>query len=123
EQKKQLELAENFVAELIKKYQDNLEFQKKKQNYFIKKTKGEIDEIFSKSNKLIENTIREIKESNAEKNKVKDIRKKLEKEKNTIDKKLEKMLVADTIKEEEKIEFEVGHLVKIKLTGEVGEII
>src|SRR5690606_26895396 len=48
---------------------------------------------------------------------------KLEKEKNTIDKKLEKMLVADTIKEEEKIEFEVGHLVKIKLTGEVGEII
>ncbi|HPB19404.1 MAG TPA: hypothetical protein PLC00_01345, partial [Bacteroidales bacterium] len=56
EQKNQLYIAQNFVTDLIKKYQENIEFQKKKQNYLAKKTKNEIDEIFDKSNKIIENT-------------------------------------------------------------------
>jgi len=123
EQKNQLSIAQNFVTDLIKKYKDNIEFQKKKQNYLAKKTKNEIDEIFDKSNKIIENTIREIKESNAEKEKVKNARKKLESEKKIINEKIDKLFVDNDISEDKKTIFNVGQLVKIKLTGEIGEII
>lgn len=123
EQKNQLSIAQNFVTDLIKKYKDNIEFQKKKQNYLAKKTKNEIDEIFDKSNKIIENTIREIRESNADKEKVKNARKKLESEKKIINEKINKLFIDNDPSEDKKTIFNVGQLVKIKLTGEIGEII
>jgi DNA mismatch repair protein MutS2 len=123
EQKNQLTIAQNFVTDLIKKYKDNIEFQKKKQNYLAKKTKNEIDEIFDKSNKIIENTIREIRESNADKEKVKNARKELESEKKIINEKIDKLFIDNDPSEDKKTIFNVGQLVKIKLTGEIGEII
>ncbi|HNQ21117.1 MAG TPA: hypothetical protein PKI46_08670, partial [Bacteroidales bacterium] len=123
EQKNQLFIAQNFVTDLIKKYQENIEFQKKKQNYLAKKTKNEIDEIFDKSNKIIENTIREIRESNADREKVKNARKELESEKKSINEKINNLFVDKDTSEDQKTIFNVGQLVKIKLTGEIGEII
>lgn len=123
EQKNQLYIAQNFVTDLIKKYQENIEFQKKKQNYLAKKTKNEIDEIFDKSNKIIENTIREIRESNADREKVKNVRKELESEKKSINEKINNLFVDKDTSEDQKTIFNVGQLVKIKLTGEIGEII
>ncbi|MBP8946554.1 MAG: hypothetical protein KBG18_03445, partial [Bacteroidales bacterium] len=123
EQKNQLYIAQNFVTDLIKKYQENIEFQKKKQNYLAKKTKNEIDEIFDKSNKIIENTIREIRESNADREKVKNARKELESEKKSINEKINNLFVDKDTSEDQKTIFNVGQLVKIKLTGEIGEII
>lgn len=123
EQKNQLNIAQEFVTDLIKKYQENLDFQKKKQNYLAKKTKNEIDEIFYKSNKIIENTIREIRESNADKEKIRNARKELESEKKSINEKINKLLVDNETPEDKKTIFNVGQLVKIKLTGEIGEII
>ncbi len=123
EQKNQLSIAQNFVTDLIKKYKDNIEFQKKKQNYLAKKTKNEIDEIFDKSNKIIENTIREIRESNADKEKVKNARKELESEKKIINEKIDKLFIDNDPSEDKKTIFNVGQLVKITLTGEIGEII
>ena len=114
---------ESELTDLIKKYQENIEFQKKKQNYLAKKTKNEIDEIFDKSNKIIENTIREIRESNADREKVKNARKELESEKKSINEKINNLFVDKDTSEDQKTIFNVGQLVKIKLTGEIGEII
>ena len=75
----ELKMADNFLAEIIDKYQklsDELETNKKA---IIKQAKDDAKELIRQSNRLIENAIRTIKESNADKDVTKEARESLEK--------------------------------------------
>jgi DNA mismatch repair protein MutS2 len=70
-------MAEEFLDELIQKYQKLIEKFEKEQSVIIEKTRQEASEIISKTNKTIEKTIREIKESDADRNRTKQLREEL----------------------------------------------
>jgi len=67
-------MAEEFLDELIQKYQKLIEKFEKEQCEIIEKTRQEASEIISRTNKTIERTIREIKESEADRTKTKQLR-------------------------------------------------
>ncbi len=70
--------ADNFLAEIIDRYERmNKELEQRK-NEIILQARNEAKEILSGTNKVIERTIREIKESQADKDKTKEARKHLE---------------------------------------------
>ncbi len=86
-EKKQVELkvADEFLSEMIDKYQkmkDDLEENKK---IIINKAKDEAKNIILQANKLVENSIQEIREVQADKEKTKEIRNKLNENLNSID--------------------------------------
>ncbi|MCF8236038.1 MAG: Smr/MutS family protein [Bacteroidales bacterium] len=84
--KTELQVADEFLAEMIGKYEklnENLEHSRKE---ILKDAKEEAQKIISGSNKLIENTIREVREIQARKNKTKELRKKIEQHKEDIQK-------------------------------------
>jgi DNA mismatch repair protein MutS2 len=75
EKETQLRVADDFLAEMIDKYQKlgaDLERSKKD---IIAKARQEAAELLEQTNKIIEHTIRDIKESQAEKEKTKEVRK------------------------------------------------
>jgi len=117
-----LKVADNFLSELIDKYENltaELESSKKK---IIANANKQAKEIILNSNKLIENTIRDIKQVKAEKEKTKIIRKKLSSEKDKIiaaEKKLQKKEEKPITKEK----ISVGSYVKIKGQDNVGKVI
>jgi len=67
-------VADDFLAEMIKKYETLNKELKTSKETIISKAKEEAKLILSNSNKLIENTIREIREHQAEKEKTKQLR-------------------------------------------------
>ncbi len=70
----ELKVADDFLAELISKYEKltaDLELKKKE---IIGKARDEAQQLLANSNKIIEKTIKEIRESQAEKNRTKEIR-------------------------------------------------
>jgi DNA mismatch repair protein MutS2 len=78
EQKKQLNSADETLAELIERYNaKNSELEQLRRDA-IHEAKAEAREIVKSANKIIENTIFEIRQSQADKEKVKTIRKKVE---------------------------------------------
>jgi len=77
EQKKQLNLADETLAELINRYEKSNKEIEQIRRQAIHDARNEAKEIISKANKLIENTIFEIREAQANKEKVKEIRQKV----------------------------------------------
>ena len=80
----ELKVADDFLAELIIKYEKlnaDLEFKKKE---ILEKAREEARALLDGSNKIIEKTIKEIRESQAEKNRTKEIRSELSEMKNKL---------------------------------------
>ncbi len=78
EQKKQLNAADETLAELIERYNNKNSELEQVRREAIHQAKAEAREIVKSANKIIENTIFEIRQSQADKEKVKTIRKKVE---------------------------------------------
>ncbi len=78
EKEKQLKAGDNFLSEMIEKYEKlngELNLQK---NHIITEAKREAKKILAESNKMIEKTIREIREASADKERTKQLRAGLE---------------------------------------------
>nr|WP_321450642.1 Smr/MutS family protein [uncultured Carboxylicivirga sp.] len=73
-----IRINEKRLAEVLERYQLELQNIKKERRDVMEKAKNEADQLLSNANKEIENTIRTIKESQAEKEKTKLARKKLD---------------------------------------------
>ena len=70
----ELKVADDFLAELIKKYEKlNSDLESKKEE-ILDKAREEARQLLDGSNKIIEKTIKEIRESQAEKSRTKEIR-------------------------------------------------
>jgi DNA mismatch repair protein MutS2 len=70
----EIKVADEFLAELILKYEKLTADLESKKKEIIEKAKSEAKQILDNSNKIIEKTIKEIKESQAEKSRTKEIR-------------------------------------------------
>ena len=80
----ELRVADDFLAELIEKYEKlTADLEAKKQGILIK-AREEAKQILDRSNQAIEKTIREIRETQAEKERTKEVRRTLEEEKRNI---------------------------------------
>lgn len=80
QRQQQMEMAEQFVAELIEKYNNLNEKISDQRDKIIIQAKNEAIGIIQNSRKLVEKTISEIKTINAEKTKTQELRKTLENE-------------------------------------------
>ncbi len=78
EKEQTLRNADDFLAEIIDRYERLNKDLESRKNEIIIKARQEAKEILSGTNKVIENTIRTIKESQAEKGKTREARKDLE---------------------------------------------
>jgi len=140
---------EKSLDSLSEEYLTELEQTKKQRKEIISEAKKEAQRIVDEANKVVENTIREIRENQADKEKTRDIRKKLVEHKEqveNIDSELEQKISSqiEKIKRREenrdkkktapstpstfkpivkKAEFKAGDKIKLKLGGNVGEII
>lgn len=79
ERRKQLDMASDFVSELVEKYNKLNKSIVEKRDRIIGKAESEAKNILADANTLIEKTIRDIKQEQAEKEKVKLIRAEFEK--------------------------------------------
>ena len=73
----QFKVADDFLSEMIEKYQKLTEDLEKSKKEILARSKQQAAELLENTNKIIENTIREIKESQAEKEKTQLARKNL----------------------------------------------
>lgn len=123
-QKSKLKVADDFLSEMIEKYENmNREVDHSRES-ILTEAKKEAENILQQSNKLIENTIREIKEAKAEKTKTRELREKINKQK-------EKVAQIKTSKEKKeepgekppKGKIQKGDLVRIEDQNIAGEVI
>lgn len=84
--KSELTVADDFLSEMIEKYETLSEELERSRDQILLNAKEEAREIISGSNKLIEKTIREIREIQAQKEKTKVLRQKVDEHKNKIEK-------------------------------------
>lgn len=132
--KKELKVADDFLSELIDKYEklsEELEITREK---VLLDAKEEAKTIISNSNRLIEKTIKEIREVQANKEKTKQLRENISKEKEKIEqikpkarpvKKKEKSKAAETPKSDKTQKIKTGDWVKMEeqdITGQVIEL-
>ncbi|MCF8230069.1 MAG: endonuclease MutS2 [Bacteroidales bacterium] len=123
--KTELRVADDFLAEMIAKYEKLNEELERSKVEILKDAKSEAQKIISGSNKLIENTIREIREIQAQKDKTRDLRKKVEQEKLKIEKLPEKPKKKKTEKKKplkEDSPIQKGDHVKIEGQEKSGEV-
>lgn len=80
----QQKVADDFLSEMIDKYEKLRNDQESKKHELIFNAKKEAKQILENANKLIENTIREIKENLADKSKTQEIRQNFDNTKNKI---------------------------------------
>jgi DNA mismatch repair protein MutS2 len=73
----ELKVADDFLAELIGKYEKLTADLEKKKKEILETARTEAGELLAGTNRIIEKTIREIRESQAEKSKTKEIREEL----------------------------------------------
>jgi DNA mismatch repair protein MutS2 len=135
----EIKVADDFLAEMIKKYESLSTELKSKKSEILEKARKEAHELIKSSNKLIENTIKEIRESQAEKELTKQLRAKLIKKADLIKSKkqddlektgLQKKGKPEKIKQkpektEKKRALKIGDFVKVidqDVTGEVTDI-
>lgn len=81
EKNQSVKVADEFLAEIIDKYEKLNKQLKESKAEIINQAKKEAKQILDDSNKLIEKTIKEIKESNASKEITKELRKEIEEKK------------------------------------------
>lgn len=122
--KQEFKVADDFLAEMIDKYErlnKELESTKKEED---KKARQEAKNIVASANKLIENTIREIKEAGAEKQKTRQIRKNFEEKSKQLIPEEEKPVEPKQKKEapENEKPLKKGDYVKLKGQDAIGEI-
>ena len=129
DRQKQLEIAEEMVANLIKEYEAlNARLQEKKE-FILKQAEREAQRMLAETRKLIENTIREIRENALNKEKTKQIRKIFEEKKEKLLKLPQPELVREPLRprkfvnEKKEESFKPGDKVRIKETQNVGEIL
>ncbi len=116
-----LTVADEFLAEMINKYENLNKSLENKKNTMIKNARQEAKTILDGANKLIENTIREIKEQKADKIKTKVARGRIEKEKTVLQQKITaENKEKKNPKQQQKIR--VGDYVKLKGADSVGEV-
>jgi DNA mismatch repair protein MutS2 len=96
----ELEVADNFLSELIQKYQKLKEELEKSRAEILLKAKQEAFQVLNDSNKMIERTIKEIRESQAEKVKTDAARKELKQLKDKISSELPAPSATKSIKQE-----------------------
>jgi DNA mismatch repair protein MutS2 len=135
----EIKVADDFLAEMIKKYESLSTELKSKKSEILEKARKEAHELIKSSNNLIENTIKEIRESQAEKELTKQLRAKLIKKADLIKSKkqddlektgLQKKGKPEKIKQkpektEKKRALKIGDFVKVidqDVTGEVTDI-
>jgi DNA mismatch repair protein MutS2 len=70
----ELKVADDFLAELIRKYEKLTADLESKKKEIIEKSKAEARQLLDSSNKIIEKTIRDIREAQADKTRTKEIR-------------------------------------------------
>ena len=70
----ELKVADEFLAELIKKYEKLNSYLESRKKEILEKARNEASQLLDNSNKIIEKTIKEIRESQAEKIRTKEIR-------------------------------------------------
>lgn len=78
EKEKQLRKGDEFLSEIIDKYQKLSEDLENRKKEIILEARSEAKKLLQDSNRMVERTIREIKESNADKEKTKVLRQQLE---------------------------------------------
>ncbi|MEZ5198422.1 MAG: Smr/MutS family protein [Bacteroidales bacterium] len=144
ESQEQFRIADDFLSEMIDKYERLTKQLESKKSEIISKAQQEAVDLIHSSNKIIENTIREIRQSQAEKEKTKELRKKLKEEEERIRnlkfpeqerkvaKKRDKQLVEEAVISNQVVEkglpddeIEVGDMVLLleqDVTGEVLQI-
>jgi DNA mismatch repair protein MutS2 len=92
-QKDEIQVADDFLAELISKYQKlgaDLESKKKE---ILEKARLEARQILENANKTIEKTIKEIRESQAEKERTREVRAELSVVRETLQKEIESAVI------------------------------
>jgi DNA mismatch repair protein MutS2 len=77
EKETQLKVADDFLSEMIDKYQNLYDDLEKKKKEIISGAKEEAASLIENTNKIIEKTIKDIRENQAEKEKTIEVRKKL----------------------------------------------
>lgn len=124
--KKELKVADDFLAEMIEKYEQLKSDLELTRAEILREAKGKAKQMLADSNKLIENTIREIREIQAEKEKTKELRNKITSQKKEIEKippaKHGKKEKAE-IKQKKKRKLKKSDFVKLEDQDIVGEII
>jgi len=130
----QFKVADEFLAEMIEKYQKLTADLEKSKKDIIGNAKAEATALLEKTNRIIENTIREIKENHAEKEKTIIVRKKLSEYADTI--KAEKPVVIESNKEKKRKLKDTTEIIKVlntpiekgdyvRITGQetIGEVV
>ena len=126
------EIADDFLSEMIDKYEKLLKDIKSKKSEIIGNAGIEAARLLKSSNKLIENTIREIKEAGAKKEKTKKLRRDLEEKSKELEikartekKSIVKAKTPGSKPEEPKVVSPIakGDIVKILDQGVNGEVI
>ncbi|MGE5424230.1 MAG: endonuclease MutS2 [Syntrophothermus sp.] len=80
-EKKSIRVADDFLAEMISKYQKKYDELEKNRKEILLKAKNDATKLVNDANKVIEKTIREIRETQAEKEATRKARKRIEEEK------------------------------------------
>ncbi|MCK9421347.1 MAG: Smr/MutS family protein [Bacteroidales bacterium] len=80
----ELKVADDFLAELIKKYEKIITDLENNKKDILEKARNEAQQLLDNSNKIIEKTIKEIREAQAEKSITKVAREKLSKDKKAL---------------------------------------
>lgn len=129
----ELKVADEFLSEMIDKYEKKLNDLEDKKTEIIKRAKAEASFLLTEANKIVEKTIKEIKESEAEKKITYEARQKIRKfqEEKIAEKKQQlKPFLVNKLPEKEKsdykiiegIDFFLNDKVKIKEQNIFGEI-
>ena len=119
----ELKVADDFLAEMIDKYQNLSEDLEKAKKSIIQQAREEALELINNSNKLIEKTIKEIKENQASKEQTKKLRQKLKIFSENIKKEHKKSeKQKSSIEKIKNTAVQTGDFVKIKEQDAVGEI-
>ncbi len=79
-QQQEFRVADDFLAELIQKYEDLVRKQEVKSKEILDKARTEAGKVIENANRVIENTIREIRENQADKEKTRQLRETLKQE-------------------------------------------
>ena len=126
----QLKVADEFLQEITKKYEELLAKTEATKDEIISKAKTEAREILDGSNKLIERTIKEIKEAKADKEKTKKLREDIKVKTEEIkakpkisEPKVKKPSFAKASEGKEDGKIRVGDLAKVVGQDTVGEVV
>ena len=126
----QLKVADEFLQEITKKYEELLAKTEATKDEIISKAKTEAREILDGSNKLIERTIKEIKEAKADKEKTKKLREDIKVKTEEIkakpkisEPKVKKSPFAKASEGKEDGKIRVGDLAKVIGQDTVGEVV